>query len=141
MSSIIEKVEIFIRRLHDMDYIIDSESHKIWYSAPSKPTERKTLADYLANRISQYEGNKDNEQIRFAYARTCLLWINRAFACGVIKKGEGLARKLMECREKNIQLEKDVETLSVQYLQLQREHEEFTKRIRLPDESELEKER
>ena len=75
------------------------------------------------------------------YAQMCILWINRAFASGVIKEGQGLARQVAKCREKNTQLEKDLETLSVQYLQLQREHEEFMKRISPLDESDLEKER
>lgn len=141
MSTIIEKVEIFIQRLHDLDYTITPEATEIWYSDPSRPLDRKNLADHLANVISRYLREKDNEQDRFHCAQLCSLWINRAFACGVIKEGQGLARQLAECREKNIQLENDLEKLSVQYLQLQRTHEEFTKRIRLPDETDLEKDR
>lgn len=136
MSSIIEKVETFIQRLHDLDYSIAPEAIKIIYDFPSK--EKKSLTDCLANAIYEYEANKDNEQVKLHYAQLCLIWINRAFACGVIEEAQGLAKKLGECRERNTQLERDIETLSVQYLQLQREHEEFMKRIRLPDEGNLE---
>lgn len=113
MSSIIEKVETFIQRLHDMDYIFTPEAKGIWYVSPSRPLypsplsppkERKNLTDYLAIAISDYEENRDDEQHRLSYARTCLLWINRAFASGVIQEGKGLISK-------NKELERDVKHL------------------------------
>ena len=146
MSSIIEKVEIFIQRLHDLDYAIAPEATKIWYyptstSTLTPPKKGRSLADSLANAITEYEGKKCDERSRVIYAHICLIWVNRAFSSGVIKEGQGLARKLKECQEKNAQLERDIEKLSIDYLNLQRQYEEFTKRVRLPDESDLENER
>jgi hypothetical protein len=129
MSSIIEKVETFIQRLHDLDYVIDQTATNIWYGRPPPyPTlidNRTNLADNLSNAITDYEANKGNEQLKLASASRCLMWINKAFACGVIKEGEGLARKLKECQEKNVRLEKDVEKLSIDYLNLKKMQDEL----------------
>ncbi len=121
MSSIIEKVDSFIQRLHDMDCIISSEARQIFYILPKEP-EGKSLADFLANAIHDYEKYSEDKELKFSRATICLLWINRAFTHGIVKDGEGLIRKLKECREKNIQLEKDLERLSEDYLRTQEEH-------------------
>ena len=137
MSSIIEKVETFIQRLHDMDYIITPEATKIIYRSQSNPLDNRLLSDLLGTAISEYEKNRNSDELRLGYAQRCLLWINKGFACGVVKESQGLARKLEECREKNAQLERDLERLSLEYLQLQ----ELTRRMGLPDESDLERAR
>jgi len=100
MSKIIDKVETFIQRLQDMEYIIAPEAAQLWFWAPpSVPKvpliykEKKTLSDYLAGMISLYEENRDNEKKKLDYAQMCLSWINRAFACGVIREGKGLISK------------------------------------------------
>ena len=108
MSSIIKKVERFIQRLDDMDYVLTIEAHKMWYTTPSAfPSligERNTLSDYLANAISAYQENRDNEEKKLSYAKRCLIWINRAFACGVVQEGKRLISK-------NKKLERDVKRL------------------------------
>jgi len=136
MSSTIEKVDTFIQRLNDLDYIISPEAGKLFYGAPSISTETKSLADYLANAINEYELNRDSKDSEFK-ARICHLWISRAFAQGVVQEGKGLAGKLKESREKNAQLERDLERLSVEYLYLK----ELTRRVGLSDESDLERQR
>lgn len=137
MSVIVERVETFIQRLNDLDYIISPEAGELLYGDRLNPKERgKSLADYLANSINEYEQKRDSKESEFK-AIVCNLWINRAFAQGIVKEGQGLARKLKECRERNIQLESDLEKLSMEYLQLH----ELTRRVGLPDESDLERDR
>jgi len=115
MSSTIERVETFIQRLDNMDYILNIEAHQIWYTKqsvfPSMSAERKTLSDYLANAISAYQENRDNEEKRLTYAETCLLWVNRAFTCGVIKEGKGLISKNKELDSKSKKLERGIKRL------------------------------
>jgi len=91
--------------------------------------------------IYEYEKNKEYKQTRLGYARICLLWINRAYAQGVVNEGQGLAGKLKECREKQAKLENELETISRQYLSLKTEYEAFASRLKLTDENDLEKER
>jgi hypothetical protein len=64
-------------------------------------------------------------------ANYCLLWINRAFSYGVIQEGQGLAEKLDECREEKNQFKKELSVLSMKYLALQKQHEEFKKHVGL----------
>jgi len=127
MSSIFEKVDTFIQRLHDLYYVIDPKAAEIIYSSEGKPSH--SLTDKLALTLEEYEENKDNENVGLIRAHIALLWINRAFLNGVVHEGQGLARKLDECQEKNIQLEGELEKLSVEYLRLQ----ELTNRINLLD--------
>lgn len=131
MNAVIEKVDDFVRKYHDLDYVIDSRAMEIWYgSSESSIFDRKrtNLTDHLANAISMYDGSKDdNEQNRLVAASVCLIWINRAFACGVVKEGQGLARKLRETEERNVQLQKDLEKLSADYLNLKARLDQFSK--------------
>ena len=134
MSEIIEKVETFIQRLHEMDYIIAPKASELVYETPL--LEKNTLAEFLATRLYDYEKNRENiDEIRLPCARACLVWINRAFAHGVVQEGQGLARKLKEYQEKNDQLQRDNEKLSSELLRLQAEYEEFTSRFTLPEEN------
>lgn len=141
MSEIIEKVETFIQRLHDLDYIITPEAATIIYSSKSDMFERGTLSSYLSRRITEYEENKDEGSTKQSYARICHLWMIRAFSCGVVQEGNGLARKLKECREKNVQLERHNKVLSEEYLNLKMIYEDFTSRMTILDENDLEKQR
>ena len=138
MSEIIEKVETFIQRLHDLEYIITPEAKTITYSSKSDMFERSTLSSYLSRRITEYEEKKDNDSTKLSYARICHLWIIRAFSCSVVREGPGLARKLKECREKNVQLERHNKVLSEEYLNLKMIHEDFASRMALLDENDLE---
>ena len=78
MSEVIEKVETFIQRLHDLDYIIAPEPPTFFYESLE---EKNTLSEFLADRIYDYEINKENkDENKLLCARACLVWINRAFA-------------------------------------------------------------
>ena len=133
MSEIIEKVETFIQRLHDLDYIVTPEAKKIGYI--DKQTNKEiSIAHSLSLHISRYEKNIDNE-LQLSFARLCLTWINKAFTYGVIQEGQGLARKLKEYRDRNAQLESDLEKLSLEYLELQ----DLNRRLGLSSEEDLER--
>jgi hypothetical protein len=134
MSSIIEKVETFIQRLHDLDYVIDPKASTLIFGIPSRLSESMLLSDFLAKKISEYEENRDNERNKLTYALSCLMWINRAFTCGVIHEGQGLARKLKECQEKNTKLDSDLERVSMEYLRLKEESGILARNLKLPDE-------
>lgn len=135
MSGITEEVDRFIRRLHDMDYRVTLEATQLWFSPPSTfPSlalaKRRTLSDNLANAIAMYQENRDDERVRLRFAQECSVWINKAFSCGVIEEGLGLARKLEECEEMNTQLKTDLKKLSIEHMKLRKEHEEVMKGMR-----------
>lgn len=140
MSETIEKVETFIRRLHNLEYVITSEAREILYR-DSQDQVPKNLADWLSRRIFSYEDNKDDEERQLFYAQLCLIWINKAFTCGVVQEGKSLIKKLDEYREKNVQLERDNKVLSEEFLNLQMVHAEFSSRMSLIDEKDLADER
>lgn len=125
-SSVIAEVEDFIRRLHDGDYIISKEAHKIEFSKPRDGAvglvsrkEIGNLADRLAHAMSIYEVNKGKSSLRRTSAISCLMWINRAFSWGVIKEGKGLLTRLKKCQERNLQLETDIQQITSDYISLQ----------------------
>lgn len=108
-SDVIEKIEIFIQRLHDMDYVITPEASKLIYETQSTPMEKNNLSSFLANRIYDYDTNRDNkDEIRLMYARSCLIWINRAYTSGVVQEGQGLIKKLDDCGKLNEQLKEEL---------------------------------
>ncbi len=140
MSEAIERVETFIRRIHDLEYVFTPEAREMYFTN-IKGEKDRSLADWLSRRIFSYEQNREDKAQQLFYAKLCLLWINRAFACGVVQEGEGLARKLKECREKNVQLERHNKVLSEEYLNLKLKYEDFTSRMNVLDENDLEDER
>lgn len=141
MNDLIEKVETFIQRINDMEFIITKEASKLIYSNPSGPKEEKSLADSLANGIYLYEQNRNHDEKKLASARLCNVWINRAFTQGVVQEGQGLAKQLKECREENAQLERDNKVLSENYLNLKMMYEAFASQLDVYNENDLEDER
>lgn len=128
------RVEEFIQRVHDSDYIIAEKASEIKYSMPRegvaqiagrKPTGN--LADKLAWAMSAYDEVKGSPELRKRFAYTCLDWINRAFAWHVIKEGKGLVRKLKECQNKNSKLESDLTDLTTKMLTLKGRCDELEK--------------
>ncbi len=120
----VESVDTFIRRLRDLDLVIDPQAQYLAYY--HKKTRQPTgyFSDLLANAITKYEANR-NPQIKGTLAEICLIWINRAFSCGLIKEGEGLITKLRECQEKNAHLERENKLIATAYKELQDKHEEL----------------
>jgi hypothetical protein len=140
-SDIIAKVENFIRRVHDRDYIITEKAHTIIFSEPKDSTsmfgsrkEVGNLADLLAKSMSLYqvtkEVDKESTSIElFKAAAECLSWINEAFSWNIVKESEGLVNKLKKCEEKNSQLEKDIQELTTEYIGLQGKYAELDKLV------------
>jgi hypothetical protein len=133
MSTIIDKVETFIQRVHDLEYIVTSEATNLWYVSKNKlypmPNDKTNLSDSLASAMAHYQENKDDEKERLHYAQICFMWINRAFTSGVIREGKGLITKFAECKRRNEMLERDLEVLSEQYLRLQEKYEPLMRRF------------
>lgn len=117
MSETIQKVENFIQRLHNGEIIITPEARNIRYgpiyqSAITPLFQRitKSLADHLSSTIWGYEQRKNDEQ-RNALASHCLMWIDRAYAHGVVRESEALIDKLGKCEEQNTQLKERIDKL------------------------------
>jgi predicted nuclease with TOPRIM domain len=77
-----------------------------------------------------------NKQIKHNAAISCLLWIERAFACGVIREGQGLIKKLDEANQEKKVLEQELATLADGYKELEKEFKEFKKRVNLQSDDE-----
>lgn len=125
-SNIIEKVEEFIQHLHKLEYVIDLKATNMRYR-DEKGLNAGSLSDLLANAISHYEEKRDivDLNIKNLFAQMCLIWINRAFASGVVNHGEGLIAKLKECSEKNKELENELIKISEEYKYLRTEYEDI----------------
>ncbi|HEY9385778.1 MAG TPA: hypothetical protein VIP70_01960 [Nitrososphaeraceae archaeon] len=110
---LVQKVEEFIRRLHDGIYTIDPKANEIMFSNPSKSTD-KSLTAYLTEEMYEYQ-TLSTLSSRIA-AASCLMWINRAFTYGVVKEDEGLVNRLIKkdeqisiLKEGNTKLHEEVE--------------------------------
>jgi phage shock protein A len=126
-DKIVEKVEDFIRRYNNLEYTIDSKATSIRYIGEGDAHPR-SLSDDLADSISRYEHNRNNPS-KQGYARICLIDINRAFANGVIKEGNGLVSKLEECTKKNTELENDLRKVSDELYNAKEKIEELRQQI------------
>jgi len=143
-DDVIQKVEVFIQRVHNLDYVISREAARLIYSRLDLKdiTQARTLADHLANAMETYLESKKHlaesasvEEERLSAkliqvsAETCLLWINRAFASGIVQEGEGLVRKFKECQAENDKLRADNETLASELTQIRENYDGLLKRI------------
>jgi hypothetical protein len=131
----IEEVEKFIRRLNDGEFIISTKTTELFYATRDEsPYEqykhRRTLSDTLADVINTYVLNEDNLK-KSQLAKNCRAWIEKAWTAGVIQEGQGLVKKLDECREEKNQMEKELSMLSQKYLTLQGEFALFKKTVGL----------
>lgn len=123
-DRIIEKVEVFIQHMQNLDFVIDPVYSSIVYGDGE---DSKTLSDLLVESITYYEGDRYNPDPRVSIpsAYKCLVQINRAFACGAIKEGEGIVAKLKECSEENVKLKKELEIISTELMRAKERIEEF----------------
>ena len=87
--KIIKRVETFIQRIHDLDYVIKPEARNIIYKGFVGSEMRiRSLSDFLSGAIAHFETAKTLKN-----AISCLYWIDKAFSCGVVQEGEGLISK------------------------------------------------
>lgn len=90
-QEVISKVETFIRRCHDLDFVFSAASWKLRTTA--KEGESKSFADGIARAMSEYDWFKEFPEERMKKANVLLWWMNRAFAVGVVREGEGLVNR------------------------------------------------
>lgn len=141
MDYIIKQVEDFIRKLHDLDIIIDQRADKINYINKDKGNSIGTLSNLLAVSIRNYELNKNNPETKLTCAKTVHDLMEKAYANGVVKLGEGLIRKYEECLRRREELEKELEELSSSHLDLQKQWDNLANKLKLPKDDSLEDQR
>lgn len=111
-KEIVDVVELFIKRVQNLEYVILPEARKIKFELGDR---KNTLADWLALCIHDYEQSKADRMPRmFGTAGICLLWIDRALWHGLMRPRKGLVPKLEQCQARCEELEKDNEVLSNQ---------------------------
>lgn len=135
-AELIQQVETFVRRLHDLEIIISPDASKTIYARPVKPTgasylsftkdEKRTFADFFAQRLFEYL-NCNDETLKASRAKTLAIWIQRAYTNGFVLEGSGLPKKLDDAKAKIVQLEKDLQVISIKYNELAKRHRELTK--------------
>ncbi len=110
-DDVIEKVETFIQRIQDLDFVINPTSGSLIYG---EGENARTLSDLLVESITSYEVDRydSDPKVKILSAYRCLVQINRAFACGIIKEGEALISKFKKRSEENIKLRRELETVS-----------------------------
>jgi len=141
LDYIIKQVEDFIRKLHDLDIIIDQRADKINYINKDKGNSIGTLSNLLAVSIRNYELNKNNPETKLTCAKTVHDLMEKAYANGVVKLGEGLIRKYEECLRRREELEKELEELSSSHLDLQKQWDNLANKLKLPKDDSLEDQR
>ncbi len=92
-KGVIERVDTFIRRFQDLDFV----------SRPVHEADRE-LAHDLARYLSDYVMLDAQNPYREGLASLCEVWINRAIATGIIKEGEGVLRQLRRTNEERARL-------------------------------------
>ncbi len=105
--SVIERVDAFIRRFQDLDFI----------SRPIHEADRE-LAHDLARYISDYLALSPQNPFKEGLASLCESWINKAIASGVIKEGEGVRRQLRRTNEEREKLMQENQRLSSEIAKL-----------------------
>jgi hypothetical protein len=116
-SDIFEKVEIFIKRIRELDYVIDKTDN---------------ISDYLAISMTEYEAyaaSKVEPLTKWMKAYTCLFFINRAIANGIVKPGDALTSKFKECSEENTKLKEEMEIMSNDLIKAKERIEELEQMI------------
>jgi hypothetical protein len=136
--NVIERVETFIQRMHNLDLVVQTDRADIQYGIPGEKAEsQRSLADHLALQMKYYEENRETP-LRFSYARILLIWIDRALTHGAIREGPGLLTKLAKYQEEdsrlkseNERLQADISHLSTDLLQLQGRYDQLEKERQL----------
>ncbi len=92
-KGVIERVDSFLRRFQDLDFV----------SRPIHESD-KELAHSLAKYLSDYIALDVHNPCKEGLASLCEVWINRAIAAGIIKEGEGVFRQLRRTNEERAKL-------------------------------------
>jgi hypothetical protein len=123
-DDIIERVETFIRRLHDMDICINKDAQTIPCNSVVAGKPETNLAVNIGDAINQYEGSKAKSlEERKKIAMVCLVWINKAYALNVINESNTTLRKISEKDAQISVLEQKFSALQADYDDLQQTHQ------------------
>src|SRR2546426_12392693 len=95
-SDVVEKVETFIQRCKDLNYVFSPEALKLVVHKSEAYSDRMPWANLIADAMTLYTLNKGNPDHRLTTAQECLTLINKAFAAGIVKEGPGLINKHKE---------------------------------------------
>ncbi len=116
-SDLIQQVETFIKRCHDLDYVFTPESREmIVQGSGGGFFEPKQLwANKVADALSLYTLNKDN-QYRLKYAQAALGYINKAIAAGLVTEGPALVQKYRKAEASIAELRTKVDELTAENL-------------------------
>ncbi len=110
--SAIERVDAFIRRFQDLDFV----------SRPIHEADRE-LAHDLARYLSDYVNLDASNPYREGLASLCEIWINWAIAIGIIKEGEGVLRQLRRTNEERAKLIEENQKLTRELIETKAELE------------------
>ena len=110
-SEVIQKVEVFIQRCHDLDYVFTPESRKMVVQNSEYGASSKLWANVLAASMTEYTRNKLTAN-RLKYALTALANIDRALVMGLVTEGPGLIRRHAQAEAKVKALESENKRLS-----------------------------
>ena len=108
-GDVIDLVETFIQRCHDLDYVFTEAARKMVVQGSDPPT---LWANSLASAMTNYMRNKNQPDTRIRYADACLAYINRALSIGVVTEGPGLIRRNKEAEARVKELETENKKLS-----------------------------
>ena len=96
-----------------MDYVIDTRAVTLEYETDSGVVNVSTG---LSRAIAFYEVHRESDPKKVhGDALDVFIWMERAFAHGLVKQGGGLIRKLNESQEENERLKKKVDELDERY--------------------------
>lgn len=128
----IEEVETFLRRLRDGVLVFTSKATELRYLNRPSPFDNllqyglktMSLSDCLNNALNAYSRARQEMEKKYM-AKECHEWIQLAWLNGAIQEGQGLTKKLEECKAENIRMQQELADLSAKYLEKERLLEGF----------------
>lgn len=117
-GSVIERVEKFSEKLKEIELVIDPRASSIRYEMPNHDmfdlfsrVHPVTLAELLADAKATYEENRHDPNLRIKLAIKYSALIDRAYTHGVVKHGDGFAKKVKEYEELIEKLKQDLKAM------------------------------
>jgi hypothetical protein len=134
-SPIVNKVDTFIRRIHDSELVASKEANTFVF-VNEKDNSKKSLSEYLADEIHKYEvASTDTPDLKSAVE--CSRWINRAFFYGLVEENrEALMMKVKQKEEQiqnleteNKKLTEDAEKCATDLVFIQGKYDELNEKF------------
>jgi hypothetical protein len=129
----IDKIETFIRRLNAGEFVFTSKATEVRYVYNRQETDTIVqlrlkyipLSDCLNNALNDFRCEKQDTTRKRYLASKCQSWIQVAWLNGAIQEGQGLTKKLEECKAENTRMQRELEELSAKYIEKARLLEGF----------------